>query len=485
MMNFMRALLILILLFNASASFGQAAGTVDDYIKRASELKNKGDYDGSIAEYDKAIALKPNDAILYNGWALSRRGKGDLDGAMADIEKALALYPSFAEAFNNRGIIKQDKKDYDGAIADFDKALSLNPGDFMAYYNRGTTKRYKGDLDGALSDFNQALSLKPSYAAVYINRGLVLNVKGDASGALSDYEKAISLDPNNAIAYGNRGMIRFSRHDIDGASADFSKAVELNPKLFEPHINRGYARLIKGEADGALADYEIAIGLKPDDARGYGGRGLVRLAQGRDSEAEVDFKRCLELDAKFKPVLDKLAEAVRQTRKAFTDMHPQLPQTSNNFKPVELKLPKGYMPASFPDKRNGQVLLDAKRPGGMYIVYPNADESPEAFTDYLKAMVKGMFLHDSKTPVTWTQTPLPPHKGVENESGTLYSASDDKMEIQLAAYTRNVGGTKVAYGYYAMRHKGKAKKDDAILLDGSGNGVKEFDAFCESIHESK
>jgi hypothetical protein len=121
----------------------------------------------------------------------------------------------------------------------------------------------------------------------------------------------------------------------------------------------------------------------------------------------------------------------------------------------------------------------------MYIVYPNADESPEAFTDYLKAMVKGMFLHDSKTPVTWTEAPLLPHKGVENESGTLYSASDDKMEIQLAAYTRNVGGTKVAYGYYAMRHKGKAKKDDAILLDASGNGVKEFDAFCESIHESK
>jgi hypothetical protein len=36
-----------------------------------------------------------------------------------------------------------------------------------------------------------------------------------------------------------------------------------------------------------------------------------------------------------------------------------------------------------------------------------------------------------------------------------------------------------------MWHKGKAKKDDAILLDSSGKGVKEFDAFCESIHESK
>ncbi len=483
--RFTVAFLMLTLLVGASSTFGQAAGTVDDYVKRASELRNKGDYEGSIAEYDKAIALKPNDAMLYNNRGLSRRGKGDLDGAMADIEKAIALYPSFAEAFNNRGIIKLAKQDYDGAIADFDKALSLNPSDFMAYYNRGTTKRYKGDLDGALSDLNQAVSLKPSYAAAYVNRGLVLNAKGDASGALSDYEKAISIDPNGASAYSNRGMIRFNRWDIDGASADFSKAIELNPKLFEPHINRGYARLIKGDAAGALADYEIAIGLKPDDARGYGGRGLVWLAQGRDSEAEVDFKRSLELDAKFKPVLYELAEVVRKRRKASAGAQSQQTQIPNNFKPVEFKLPKGYMPASFPDKGKGQVLLAAKRPGGMYIVYPNADESPEALADALKTMVKGMFLNASKSPVTWTEAPLPPHKGVENESGTLYSASDEKLEIQLAAYTRNVGGTKVAYGYYAMRHKGNAKKDDAVLLDSSGNGVKEFDDFCESIHESK
>ena len=59
------------------------------------------------------------------------------------------------------------------------------------------------------------------------------------------------------------------------------------------------------------------------------------------------------------------------------------------------------------------------------------------------------------------------------------------MEIELAAYTRTVGETKVAYGYYAIRHKGAENKDDGILLDNSGNGVKAFDEFCKSIHESK
>jgi hypothetical protein len=155
------------------------------------------------------------------------------------------------------------------------------------------------------------------------------------------------------------------------------------------------------------------------------------------------------------------------------------------FRPVQLKLPKGYMPAPFPEKRKGQVLLDAKRPAGMYIVYPQEGETPEAFTEVLKRMVTEMFLHDSKTPVTWAESPLPPQKGIDNESGTLYSASNDKMEIQLAAYTRTVGETKVAYGYYARRLKGKADGDDGVMLDSSGKGVKAFEEFRKSIKEMK
>jgi hypothetical protein len=180
------------------------------------------------------------------------------------------------------------------------------------------------------------------------------------------------------------------------------------------------------------------------------------------------------------PLLSLLASVVWASLAAA-----QSPQSPDDFKPVTFKLPKGYMPGPFPEKRAGQVLLDAKRPAGMYILYPKADETPEALTDSLKAMVADMFLHDSKTKLTWTEATLPSHKGVGNESGTLYSASDGEADIQLAAYTRTVGPTKVAYGYYAMRRKGGRGKSDGVLLDGAGAGVKAFDEFCESISESK
>lgn len=125
-------------------------------------------------------------------------------------------------------------------------------------------------------------------------------------------------------------------------------------------------------------------------------------------------------------------------------------------------------------------LLDPKRPDGMFIVYPKVDESPDVLPNLLKSIVAEMFFHKSKTPVTWTTSALPAHQGVDDESGTLYTASNEKMEIQLAAYTRMFGETKILYGYYAMRHK-SGKKDDAAFLDSTGKGVEAFDKFWQSI----
>jgi hypothetical protein len=158
--------------------------------------------------------------------------------------------------------------------------------------------------------------------------------------------------------------------------------------------------------------------------------------------------------------------------------------STGQWKPVKLKLPDGYMPAEFPEKRAGKLLLDPKRPDGMFIVYPKAGDGVDVLPNLLKPMVAGMFFHDEKAQVAWTETPLAAHPGIENETGTLYSASNNEMEIQLAAYTRTLGATTVVYGYYAMRHKSGKHKDDAPFIDASGKGAETFDKFWRSIKES-
>jgi len=155
---------------------------------------------------------------------------------------------------------------------------------------------------------------------------------------------------------------------------------------------------------------------------------------------------------------------------------PELAAQTPDKQPVVFKIPKGYMPADF-SKHTGKLLLDPQKPGGLFVGYPANGQDMAGFTDEVKNMVAKMFLHDSKD-LVWSSTALPPHKGIDSESGNLLTTSDDKMEVQLAFYVRADKG--VAYGYFAMRHK-KGGGEDAKFLDSKGAGIKALDELANSI----
>jgi tetratricopeptide (TPR) repeat protein len=91
--------------------------------------------------------------------------EGDMGGAMADYTKAIELKPDYAKAYSNRGLVKRGKGDMDGALADFNKAIELNPSLAQPYYNRGNVKAENNDLNGAIADYTKTIELKPDFAA--------------------------------------------------------------------------------------------------------------------------------------------------------------------------------------------------------------------------------------------------------------------------------------------------------------------------------
>jgi len=99
----------------------------------------------------------------YNNRGLERQGKGDLEGAIDDYTKAVALKarPStIATAYNNRANARMSKNDLEGAISDYSKAIELQPGESENFYDRGVARLSKGDNDGAIKLYKAVVDQK-------------------------------------------------------------------------------------------------------------------------------------------------------------------------------------------------------------------------------------------------------------------------------------------------------------------------------------
>jgi Tfp pilus assembly protein PilF len=73
------------------------------------------------------LKVNSKNAHAHCSRGLALQGLKRLDEALASYDKALALKPDFAEVFNNRGQFLHELKRFEEALASYDKALALKP----------------------------------------------------------------------------------------------------------------------------------------------------------------------------------------------------------------------------------------------------------------------------------------------------------------------------------------------------------------------
>jgi len=131
------------------------------YANRGYLKKNKlNDTDGAIEDYTIALTLNPDDAIVLCNRGNSLRDKGDINGALNDYNKTVELAPDWGRGYASRGyLLLYHMGEIEKALADFNIALTIDPEDAITYTNRGNAKVRMGDGEGAQADFAMADSL--------------------------------------------------------------------------------------------------------------------------------------------------------------------------------------------------------------------------------------------------------------------------------------------------------------------------------------
>lgn len=263
-MGAMRRLTCLLL---ASAAFAQGATLTE-----ADKKMRARDYEGALAEYDKAIAAAPEDPLAHAGRAGALSSLGRNDEALASASRAIELKPE---------------------------------GRF--YYVRGLIQLAKSDEAAALEDFTKGLEVTPQMGLLHRARGDVLFGKHDYVAAADDYRRAYEIDANDLTALERLSQTKQSLRDYEGALADLTRLVEAAPRHPRPFQARGGVKLALGDFKGAADDFDAAIFNDEGDGHSYIGRARASRGLGKNEDADADAAAAVEVD----PSADTYAERGR------------------------------------------------------------------------------------------------------------------------------------------------------------------------------
>ncbi len=221
----------------------------DTYIKQEK-------YDEATKVYDAILALRKRDKDAYYMRGMARLFGGDHDGSVADFNRAMALSPRnydlrimIYKALSSNGYEDEGKEILEACLNNTDPN--------MTNYEKGQISYYLGNNADAQSYLELARNERDTEKApVVLLLGQTGEKQGDYNYAISVYKTYLAEDPDHPDIYNQLGLCQISAGDFEGAvnsfeaglalgNSDYSRALLMNEiTAYEYAGNFGQAKTL-------------------------------------------------------------------------------------------------------------------------------------------------------------------------------------------------------------------------------------------------
>jgi tetratricopeptide (TPR) repeat protein len=288
-------------------------------------LAGEGRYADAIAEYQRALRIKPDPQVVLN-LGLAYYKTGQLQLAVDTLQKIprtgqtlMVLADCYLRLGQNKQVVglltpaqKADPENAafnyllgtalvrDGQTAEgqviIDKILK-NGDSAEARLLMGTTKFMVNDFAGALKDFARAVELNPNLPDVYSYYGLAMLSTGDQAGAKKAFERELRSDPNNFDANLRMGVLLRQDEENDEALKFFNHALEIRPGDFGVRYQIATVELAKGELEQAQRNLEALVKEAPRFTEAHVSLATIYFRQKKKTEGERERAIVAKLNA--------------------------------------------------------------------------------------------------------------------------------------------------------------------------------------------
>jgi len=219
------------------------SGHFEAQLSVAQILKEQGNNDKAVVEYEKAIGLNKDDPRSYKDlaeiyWNESKRywAQKKYDEALVQLRKLVSLDNRHFEAqLSIAQILKEDGK-ADEAIPEYEKAIGLKKEDPRAYkdlaeifWSEGKKLWAEKKYREALDHFKKLLAMDASHFEAQLSMAQILKEEGKVDEAVREFEKAIGLKKEDPQAYKDLGEIFEGKQDKNKALKYYQEYLQLAP----------------------------------------------------------------------------------------------------------------------------------------------------------------------------------------------------------------------------------------------------------------
>lgn len=349
-------LFLLALFFIAFSAQSQSAKKL---IKSARTEEKKKNYTAAIADYTKAMELKPNNFDYTIARASCYRLNNNIKEALADYESAFKIKNSedwlylrimelsmqledydksisYGEELNKKSkkniegyqqtafsyiMTKQFQKAFDKSVIAVDKDEHVHRSHYLKALALDSLKKYaEANIEYTTAitllkknEMDEKKLVRGQFKSYFFNRGVCLNNLRDYTNAIVDFDYALQIDgvdvfePRNYLVYYRRSQSYLGKEDYLNPLGDLNKSLVLNNKFVDGFYQRAEVYVKTSQFQSAISDFTKVLLLNPTKVICYRKRGECYQELGNYSEAINDYNTYLKTDPNNKDVKSKLS----------------------------------------------------------------------------------------------------------------------------------------------------------------------------------
>jgi tetratricopeptide (TPR) repeat protein/HEAT repeat protein len=225
----------------------------------------------AVSTYERAIALKPDDANAILALARLLQDRGDLAPARTRFEQCLALQTVRADKEQTLRTLMGlalDQKDWDGAKGFHRQLVALEPSSIFVKGELGRELDNRGEYERAAAEFEEVVT-----AAAGDNRALAPALKelGRAQAKAHASQEALGTLKRALAAAGTQSALRAEIYQIIAEIYRAEQRLPILVKQLEDERPNDFARLAllaglyeeTGDSTRAIATYKRALAIDP------------------------------------------------------------------------------------------------------------------------------------------------------------------------------------------------------------------------------